>query len=212
MKITILCSDKNHPVHPWLERWRAAQSAAHTVDIVNDKSQLSGGDLLFLISCNQIVSSADRAPYKKVLIIHASDLPQGRGWSPHIWQILEGADALPVTLLEAADKVDSGDIWHQLRIAVSKDFLFDEINKALFDAEYELMDYAVAHFNTIKPRQQSDKEATYYAKRTPADSELDVHKSIAEQFNLLRVCDPDRFPAFFSHNGQRYKIKLEKIK
>ena len=34
-------------------------------------------------------------------------------------------------------------------------------------------------------------------KRTPADSEIDPGKSILEQFNLLRIVDSERYPAFF---------------
>jgi methionyl-tRNA formyltransferase len=31
--------------------------------------------------------------------VHESALPQGQGWSPMTWQILEGASPIPVTLI-----------------------------------------------------------------------------------------------------------------
>jgi spore coat polysaccharide biosynthesis predicted glycosyltransferase SpsG len=34
--------------------------------------------------------------------------------------------------------------------------------------------------------------------------------SIAEQFDLLRVVDPEHYPAFFDYRGKRYIIKMEK--
>ena len=40
-------------------------------------------------------------------MIHESDLPHGKGWSPIQWQILEGSDSITITLLDAEDKVDS---------------------------------------------------------------------------------------------------------
>ena len=43
-------------------------------------------------------------------MIHASDLPKGRGWSPHIWGLINEAQQITISLLEAVDKVDSGDI------------------------------------------------------------------------------------------------------
>ena len=66
---------------------------------------------------------------------HASDLPKGRGWSPHIWQVLEGKQEIRVSLLEAEDAVDSGAIWHQNKLVIPQSALWDEVNEALFDAE-----------------------------------------------------------------------------
>lgn len=212
MKITILCTDPSHPVNAHLEEWRDHQSAVHQVDILREKSELKGGDLLFLISCGQLIGEPQRRLFGKTLVIHAADLPKGRGWSPHIWQIIEGRTEITVSLLEAEDKVDSGDIWRKITLDIPKHFLWDEINQALFQAECELMDYAVEHFNDIVPRiQDENQEATYYPKRTPADSEVDPKQSLAEQFDLIRVCDPDRFPAFFNIRGHKYKLILEKI-
>lgn len=188
-----------------------ATHLAHQIDLVRSKSELSQGDLLFLISCSEIATEADRRLYSKTLVIHASDLPRGRGWSPHIWQIIGGATVLTLTLLEAANKVDSGAIWKKLEVNVSKDALWDEINHAVFDAELKLMDFAVENFGAIEPQAQSTFiEPTYHPKRAPADSKVDPAKSIEEQFNLIRVCDPDRFPAYFELHGHKYLIRLEK--
>lgn len=210
MKMTVLCSDTLHPVNAHLQLWMARHQA-HQIDLVRSKSDLSHGNLLFLISCSEIVSEADRQPYSKTLVIHASDLPNGRGWSPHIWEIIGGATTLTVTLLEAANKVDSGDIWKKIKINVSKDALWDEINQAVFDAELILMDFAVENFNAIQPQTQSTViQPTYHPKRSPIDSKVDAKKSIEEQFDLIRVCDPDRFPAYFELHGKKYTIRLEK--
>ena len=89
--------------------------------------------------------------------------------------------------------------------------LIDEINDRLLKTELSLMDFAVANFNNIIPKNQDEKVATYYSKRSPEDSRLDPNKSISEQFNLLRVCDPARYPAFFEMNGFRYQITISKV-
>lgn len=205
MRITILCPE-DHPVTTWMREW-ARRQVGHDAQVIHDKSDLTGGDLLFLISCGQIIGRADRERYAKALVIHAADLPKGRGWSPHIWQIVEGADAFVVTLLEAEDKVDSGDIWTQERVAIRPDMLCEEINRELFLAELRLMDFAVYNFGCVKPRKQVG-EPTYYRKRTPADGEIDPTKTLAEQFNLMRVADPERYPAFFRLHGHTYEIRL----
>ena len=211
MKITILCSDELHPVNAYIQTWIAAHVGQHQIDLVRSKSELTHGNVLFLISCAEIVTLANRQLYSKTLVVHASDLPHGRGWSPHIWQIIDGAPTLTVTLLEAANKVDSGDIWKKIELSVNKDALWDEINQLVFDAELKLMNFAVENFDTIKPQKQSTAiEPTYYPKRSPTDSKIDPTKSIQDQFDKIRVCDPDRFPAYFELHGCKYNLKLEK--
>jgi methionyl-tRNA formyltransferase len=126
-----------------------------------------------------------------------------------VWQILEGRDTVTVTLLEAEDAVDSGAVWQKMQIHFEGHELCDEIHAALFDAELALMDFAVENLDMIQPMPQTG-EGSHYRRRTPEDSRLDVNRSIAEQFDLLRVADTDRYPAFFDYRGHRYQIQLKK--
>ncbi|WP_108507832.1 formyltransferase family protein [Polynucleobacter acidiphobus] len=211
MKITILCSDPQHPINSYIQRWVEAQVGMHEIDIVQKKSQLRGGDILFLISCSEIINASDRAQYDACLVLHASDLPKGRGWSPHIWALVQGAEMITLSMLEAEDKVDSGRIWHKMHISVPKHALWDEVNHLLFTAEVDMIQYAIQNYALVTPQDHMETDqATYYSKRTPQDSRIDPYKSIQEQFDLIRVCDPNRFPAYFEYLGQRYILKLEK--
>jgi len=213
MKIAILCTSPAHPINPYLEGWTARNGHDHAITLVRSVKELDDGDLLFLISCSEMVSAETRSRFRKTLVIHASPLPEGRGWSPHIWQILAGKDQITVTLLEAEDRVDSGDIWHQVICDIPRHALWDEINARIFDAELELMDFAVANFGTCRPQKQdASVAATYFPKRSPVDSEISPELSLASQFDLIRICDPDRFPAFFKHLGHTYTIKIEKVR
>lgn len=212
MNISFLCSNTQHPVNEYLQHWINLNKHNHQVELVRDKNELTGGELLFLISCSQIIDSQDRAKYSHTLVLHASDLPRGRGWSPYIWEIINGANKITVTLLEAEDEIDSGRVWGKRQLPLTPDMLWYEINAQLFAAELELVDYAIANYSTIKPEEQTSTiEPSYYPKRTPKDSQIDPQKSIAEQFNTIRVCDPKRFPAYFELHGQRYNIILEKV-
>lgn len=212
MDITVLCTSDTHPCWPHLVDWAEQHAAHHKVGLITDVNEANGGDLLLLISCSNIVTAERRSRYSAALVVHASDLPRGRGWSPHVWEIINGADTLTVSLIEAADPVDTGDIWTQRSLPIPRAALWPEIAQALFQVQSELMTFAVDHFDRVRPRPQApDEAASYYRKRAPADSELDPHASIASQFNLIRVCDPDRFPAFFDFRGARFLLKLEKI-
>ncbi|WP_201546781.1 formyltransferase family protein [Psychrobacter immobilis] len=212
MKISFLCNDLSHPVNDYLYAWIKKNNSKHEIELVRQKKDLSGGDILFLISCTEIINSQDRMAYINCLVIHASDLPKGRGWSPHIWSIIEGKEELTLTLLEANNKVDSGKIWKKLNFQVPKHALWNEINAQLFEKEIELIDFAVGNFKSVSAKSQAlDIEPTYYPKRTPNDSEIDPYKSIESQFDKIRVCDPYRFPAYIELYGERYKLILEKV-
>ena len=210
MKIEILCSDPRHPVQPHLSAWVAEHAAQHTVRLCMRKAELEGGDILFLVSSHELICAETRALFGACLVLHASRLPQGRGWSPHVWDVLAGASCLTLTLLEAARAVDSGAIWLQVEIPLQGHELHDEINHKLFEAEMALMREAVARFGGITPRPQADTAASYHRRRTPEDSRLDPARSLESQFDLLRVADPQRFPAFFELRGQRYELLIRK--
>jgi methionyl-tRNA formyltransferase len=213
MQISILCTDPNHPVVKSLRAWiEDVALKGHTATLIFDKAELRGGDILFLVSCSQIIRDAEKEKYKATLVLHASDLPKGRGWSPYIWSILAGENQITVSLLEASEPVDSGVIWLKTAFDLEGHELLQEVNNKLFEAELLLMTQAVEQFDSIKPTKQAGEPGSYMAKRSSADSRLDPNKTIAEQFNLLRVVDSQRYPAFFDYQGHRYLIKIEKAK
>ena len=70
---------------------------------------------------------------------------------------------------------------------------------------------AYARLNLIKkflkkyPKidKKKQKGGSYNRKRNSNDSEINIKKSIKSQFNLLRICDNERYPAFLN-----LKIKI----
>lgn len=211
MKISLLTSNPQHPVMASLRAWSNAMAAkGHAVHLCHDRAELSAGDVLFLVSCSQIVRPSDREKYRAVLVLHASDLPRGRGWSPYIWAIAGGATEFAVSLIEASEPVDSGRIWLKTKCRLEGHELLPEIHERLFAAELELMTQAVERFETLEPQPQQGEPGAYLRRRTPEDSRLDPERTIAEQFDLLRVVDSQRFPAFFEYRGHRYRLTIEK--
>lgn len=212
MNISILSSDPKHSVIPWLRQWGTEmEMGGHRVSLCHDKNDLAGGDILFLVSCSQVITDEERQKYRAVLVLHASDLPKGRGWSPHVWAILRGASQITVCLIEARNPVDSGPIWLRTQFTLEGHELLPEINERLFSAELALMTRAVREFASIVPVDQEGEPGPYMQKRTPEQSRLDVNKTIAEQFDLLRVVDNERFPAYFDCRGNRYRLHIEKV-
>ena len=184
----------------------------HSISVIRSQKQITEGDLLFLVSCSELVDLRATERFKHALVLHASDLPKGRGWSPHIWELLGGADCITLSLLDVAAAIDSGDIYKKVKVDIPRSALWDEINDLIFVAEIQLIEFAIQNVGKLKKYpQNSNLEATYYPRRSPKDSEIDPNKSISEQFDLIRVCDPNRFPAHFHHRDVAYKIILEKL-
>jgi methionyl-tRNA formyltransferase len=211
MRIHAYCTDPAHPVIPHLRKWVAGMRPLHDAELITRGVSAIGGDVLFLVSALEIVQRDVRSRYRATIVLHASALPKGRGWSPIVWQILEGAREITVTALTAEDRVDTGAMWAQRTFAVEAHELVEEIHAKLFATELALMSDVVARFEQIEPRAQAADGATYYRKRTPEDSRIDPQRPIAEQFDLLRICDPGRYPAFFDLHGHRYRIRLDKV-
>ena len=212
MKIEILNTDSDHPINRYLMQLKAKIEKHHSISIIRSPKEVTDGDLLFLVSCNEFVDRRATERFKHALVLHASDLPKGRGWSPHIWELLDGAACITVSLLDAAASIDSCDIYKKVTVDIPRSALWNEINDLLFAAEIQLIEFAIQNFESLqKSPQDSDTTITYYSKRNPKHSKIDPNKPISEQFDLIRVCDPNKFPAHFHYRGETYKIILEKL-
>lgn len=210
MKITLLCTNPTHPIYDYLLRWLDDNNSKYEIQLINRISEVQAhGDILFLISCSEIIKAEHREKFRYTLVLHASDLPEGRGWSPHIWDIINGHNELTLSLLNAESSVDSGDIWQKKKIPLTGLELYDEINDLLFNTELDLISWACENIDQVQARPQLNaNDCEFHRLRTPYDSELDPERSISSQFNLLRICDPNRFPAYFYRDGQRYKVTI----
>jgi methionyl-tRNA formyltransferase len=180
-----------------------------TATLVHAVNEAPDADIAVYLSCERIVSANDRARFRHNLVAHASDLPRGRGWSPMTWRSLEGADRLTVTLFEAVDDVDAGDVYAQAELTFEGHELIEELRAKLDAVIHDLvLEFARQWPNvTARPHQG---EPSFYARRRPQDSRLDPDKSLRDNFNLLRVVDNERYPAFFEHAGHVYELRITK--
>ena len=212
MEITIITSSFDHPIFPYLKKWQKGQSHRHDIQIIDDITHIKSGDFLILVSCHDFIGAEIRSNFKYALLLHASDLPKGRGWSPHVWDIINGSSYLTLSLLEVTDPIDTGDVWKKTKIPLEGHELYDEIDHLLFSHEINLINCAIENFRNIKPIKQSVNNVTYYDRRNSQDSEIDSSKSISSQWNLLRVCDIDRYPPFVYLDASKYILKVRKEK
>ncbi len=183
----------------------------HSISWIHEAETLSSGDFCFYLSCSKIIPKKILNKFKNNLVVHESELPQGKGWSPLSWQILENKNKIPVTLFEADEKVDSGVIYDQEWINFNGNELINDLRNLQAKATLKLCKNFIGSYpkNITTSRAQKGKES-YYVKRTPKDSEINPNKNISEQFNLLRIVDNERFPAFFKLGDDTFQLQVSR--
>lgn len=181
----------------------------HEVCWAHDASDLPKGDICFYLSYGRIVSCSHLSKHFNNLVVHASDLPKGRGWSPMTWKIIEGDNDIPVTLFEASEAVDSGPIYKQEILTFSGDELLDEMQHLLVKVIFRLCSFFVKGYpDIVKSAIPQQGEPTFYPRRCPEDSQLDIYRPLIDQFNLLRTVDNAKYPAWFEYKGRRYYLRI----
>lgn len=206
--ITILV-DNHSWILPYAQQLVTELSVNYQCLLVRNAQDVPQGNICFLLGCTQIVSDDILARNQHNLVVHESDLPQGRGFAPMSWQILSGESSIFVCLLEAKKEVDSGKIWLTDTIELNGTELHDEWRAKQGVVTLKLAKKFIDDFEKLNPTEQTG-DTSFYPRRTPKDSKLDINKSLNEQFNLLRVASNKDYPAFFIKDGVRYKLEISK--
>lgn len=205
-------SDKDSWINAFIEKiQKELRKNGHTVSIVHRVADITPGDFNFILGFSNIIPKNILRLNKHNLVVHESALPAGRGWSPLTWQILEGKKEISVTLFEAGDSVDSGKIYLQALMQFVGNELVDDLRFEQGKTTIALCNRFIQEYpNIIKLAKAQLGAPSFFRKRDSKDSELDPYKTIADQFNLLRVVDNLRYPAFFNYMGTRYELHIKK--
>lgn len=166
-------------------------------------------DICFILSYSKIITPKALRLNKNNIVVHASALPKGKGMSPLTWQILEGRSEIPLTLFEAVERVDAGKIYLQRSLQFEGTELIDALRQKMGTAIIGLcLEFINRYPKILLEAREQQGEESFYKWRHPKDSQLDIDRTIREQFNLLRVVDNERYPAFFYYQGQRYRLAI----
>ena len=111
-------------------------------------------------------------------------------------------------MFEASSKIDGGNIYYQSFFKLKGNELSDEIRSLQAKTTISLIKKFLN--KRINKTYKQKGKSNFLRRRSPKDSELNINKSIKDQFNLLRVVDNERYPAFFLHKDTKYLIKIFK--
>jgi methionyl-tRNA formyltransferase len=210
LRITVL-TDAGSWINPLLESFvERCLDRGHRVRWVHDVASLVPGDVCFILSFSAILREEALRLHRHNLVVHASALPAGRGWSPMTWQILEGRHEFTLTLFEATPRVDAGVIYAQKTLRLEGHELADEWRRAQVAGIAGMCaDWIAGYPASLDAARPQQGEPSFYARRTPADSALDPQQPLAAQFDKLRVVDNDHYPAWFEFRGHRYVLTIK---
>ena len=206
MKIAILTT-KNQWFEPYAD---ALSEKLGNIPIFNNHVDINNiYDIIFILSYHNIIPTKYLKNSKHNLVVHASALPKGKGWAPLFWQVIEGENKIPFTMIEASGKVDNGDIYMQEILELTN----HELNEELRDKQAKMIIRMCAEFvnnyEQYKTPVNQNGDESFYEKRDKKDSKLNIDKTIRDKFNLLRVVNNSDYPAYFELDGNRYILKIE---
>lgn len=206
LTITFLSDSPNGWMSKYIHRLVNKLKNRCNIKICYIDKEVQEGDILFILSFYKLVPEEILKRNKSNIVVHASNLPKGKGWSPATWQILEGKDKIPLSLFEAVKQVDAGPIYFQDNLELNGTELIKEWQEKMGKKISEMILKYINSF-PMKGKEQIGQDS-YYPRRTPENSELDINKSIKDQFNLLRVVDNEKYPTFFKYKGKKFILKI----
>lgn len=196
---------------PWAQQLVDRLNAeGDQAELITSYDDVKPGTVTFYLNCTRRTPPEILDRNSSNLVVHASDLPKGRGFSPLTWMVLEECDRIPVCLLHAVDEVDAGPIIYKDFIDFEGHELIGSMRALLGAKTVEL---CLRFMNEDAPCAgvAQEGEATWYPRRHPADSEVDPKDTIENLFNQFRVADNEAYPVVFRLKGKTYRLKIEEV-
>ncbi|TGM95894.1 formyltransferase family protein [Leptospira yasudae] len=212
MLITIL-TDANSWINKRLSIFLdELKKRGHRTLLIHSIEDLEKGDVCFILSFSKILNSESLEKHRNNIVVHESDLPQGKGWSPLTWQVIEGKNKIPVSLFEAiADGVDAGLVYLRDMIHLNGFELVEELRDAQAEKTIQMcIEFIDRYPEILELGQDQTGQESFYPRRGLKDSELDINKPLKDLFSLLRTVDNLKYPAYFKINENKYILKIER--
>ncbi len=169
--------------------------------------KVKNNDIVFILGYTKILNELFLNSNILSLVVHESNLPEGKGFSPIQWQILNGQTEIVFTLFEAKKELDSGDIFFKKNVLFSGYELFDEIRNIQGKKTMELIQEFLDAYPVLNKEAQYG-EGTVFKRRKSNDDKLNINKSIKEQFNHFRIANNDDYPLWFEIDSNKYIVKI----
>ena len=209
IKISFLLDKNNDWIKKYLIQTFRKNNKKYSFKIENNYKKIDKQNIVFILNYTKILPKSFLIKNDLNLVVHASNLPKGKGFAPIQWQILNNKNKIPICLIEADEKFDSGAIIEKNNFYLSGDELNSEIRNIQAIETIKIILKFLKKYPNFKRKNQSGK-STFYRRRFASDSKLNINKTLKKNFNLLRIADNDRYPAYFEYKRNTYVIKIFK--
>ncbi|MBT96656.1 hypothetical protein CMI49_00965 [Candidatus Pacearchaeota archaeon] len=183
--------------------------------LLEDESDISNNlDFVFVSGYYKIISDKviDRVRYG-IYCFHESPLPEGRGHAPIQWTILNNRNNLTISMFKIDKGIDTGLISYQYNVSINEMDTYKILESKRQDGIIKCFDMFIKELDSriITLRKQTGK-GSYQKRRTPDDSELNLETSdINNLWKGIRICDNDKFPAFFRIGDKKVVLRYEVV-
>lgn len=155
-------------------------------------------------------------PRKGALNVHASLLPKYRGAAPIQRALMDGVKETGITIIDVALQMDAGDIFKMVKLPVSDEMTFGELEKALCEISCGALLEVIEEIEEgcAKRIVQEHTEATFAPKIKPEEEKINWNLPAEKIHNQIRAFSP--MPGAFcmvqvGGEEKRLKIKLAKV-
>ena len=208
-KVTFLLDKSNLWFEKQLRNYNFKLNNKYIFKISKNPNNIKNQNIVFPLSYTKILPESFLKKNELVLVPHSSKLPKDKGFAPVSYQILRNKNKIYFSLIKASKKIDSGPIYFQSFFLLKGDELIDEIRSISFLQDLKMIKKFLLKYPNVKSKKQSGK-GSFNKRRHPKDSELDINKTIKQQFNHLRINDNELYSSFFYFKDKKYIIKIFK--
>lgn len=150
-------------------------------------------DLFVVVAFRILPASIFTMPPKGTFNLHASLLPDYRGAAPINWAIINGEKETGVTTFFLEQKVDTGNIIFQERVAIGDQETAGQLHDKLMEVGARLVldtTQAIEENRVITTVQRDVDSPKKAPKIFTQDCELQFDRSLDETYNLIRGLSP----------------------
>ena len=172
-----------------------------------DELKQFDADLYVVVAFRILPADVFEIPKYGSFNLHASYLPKYRGAAPIQWALINGETETGLTTFKLTEKVDTGNIYLQMKIEINTDDNLETLHDKLSaeGSKIVLDTVSLVDSGAYVLQEQDNTLATPAPKITKEVSKIDWSKPAYQIHNLIRGLSP--IPgAFFEFDGKLIKI------
>ena len=192
-KVTFLLDKSNLWFEKQLKNCDFRLNYKYIFKISKNPNNIKNQNIVFPLSYTRILPESFLQKNELVLIAHPSKLPKDKGFAPLQYQILRNNNKVYMSLIKAVKEIDAGPIYFQNSFVLNGTELSDEIRNIQGKQFLNIIKKFLIKYPKIKSKKQIGK-GNFNKRRYSKDSQLDINKTIKQQFNHLRINDNELYP------------------